>query len=126
MISTGHYFTIIIIYIGLALILVILKEKKINKFDRLRRMAKRIYNNRFKHGALNEVIWFSYLSFAFFSMYQIQDLTVGEPWRYGNLVLSFFCLIIVIIFPMFIIHKTLQYKKDLAKLPKKYSFIVGD
>lgn len=88
--------------------------------------AKRQYLLRFKYGAVNEFIWFSFMTFGFFSMFQMKDLKATEPWMYGNLVLSFLCFVIFLSFPVFTIWKALKYRKDMSKLPKKFAFLQGD
>ncbi len=52
-ISSGHYFTLIIIYIGLSLLIALLKNKSINKFYKIRRFFKKLYLTRIRFNAIN-------------------------------------------------------------------------
>ena len=42
-ISSGHYFLVIAFYVGWAMLIVLLKNKQINRFRKLRRFAKEVY-----------------------------------------------------------------------------------
>lgn len=52
-ISSGQYMIIIIFYAAWAFAIVLLKNKSINKFDRLRKFAKGVFYRRIRYGAVN-------------------------------------------------------------------------
>lgn len=52
-ISCGHYFLILLFYSGWAVLIALLKNKGINKWDRLRRFAKGVFQRRIRFGAVN-------------------------------------------------------------------------
>jgi hypothetical protein len=81
---------------------------------------------RFKYGAVNEMVWFCFMSIGFFSMFQMKDLSASQPWQYGNLVLSFVCFLVFIFFPVFVIYQSLKHRKNMDKVPRKFAFIKGD
>lgn len=51
--SSGQYFMIIIFYIAWATIIALLKNKGINKYRRLRKFAKGVFERRIRFGAIN-------------------------------------------------------------------------
>lgn len=126
MISVGHYFTLLLIYLGVGLVFAILKEKVFKCCDKLRVFAKKQYLTRFKYGAVNEFVWFCFMSIGFFSMFQMKDLKPSQPWQYGNLVMSFICFLVFLGFPVFVIYHSLKHRKNMDKVPRKFAFIKGD
>ena len=52
-ISSGQYMMIIIFYASWALIISLLKNKGVNKFKRLRKFAKGVFERRIRYGAIN-------------------------------------------------------------------------
>lgn len=126
MVSAGHYFTLLIIYLAVGLLISLLKEKLCKCCEKVQIFAKRQYINRLKYASVNEFVWFSFMTFGFFSMFQMKDLKPTVAWQYGNLVLSFLCFLVFVGFPVFVIVKALKYRKDMSKVPKRFAFIVGD
>ena len=126
MVSAGHYITLLIIYLVIGLLISLFKEKLCKCCERVRIFAKRQYLNRVKYGLVNEYVWFCFMTFGFFSMFQMKDLKPTAPWQYGNLVLSFLAFLLFIGFPALVIAKALKYRKDMSKVPKKFAFIQGD
>ena len=51
--SCGHYFLIIAFYVAWALLVVVLKNRTLNRFNRLRRFMRGVYNRRIRFGAVN-------------------------------------------------------------------------
>jgi hypothetical protein len=59
-------------------------------------------------------------------MYQMYDLNRGPSWKDANFFFSFLSLIGIIIYTIFIIKKSLEYRKDMTKVPRKFEFLIGD
>lgn len=126
MISSGHYFIVIMFYAGWALAVALLKNRGINKWNRLRRFAKGVWQRRIKYGAINECMWFCYISFAFFGFWQMKDLSTPYSWNYANIALSFFCWFLCILLTTWVLYLALKYRTDPSKIPKKFGFILGE
>jgi len=52
-ISCGQYLIIIMSYAAWVILIALLKNRTINKFNRLRRFAKGVYNRRIRYGVFN-------------------------------------------------------------------------
>jgi hypothetical protein len=52
-ISCGHYFLLLLFYASWALLVALLKNKNLNKWDNLRRFCKRVFQRRIRFGAVH-------------------------------------------------------------------------
>jgi len=52
-ISCGQYFVLLLFYLGWALLISLLKNRTLNKFVKLRRFAKGVYQRRIKYGVIH-------------------------------------------------------------------------
>lgn len=52
-ISSGQFLIIIIGYLSWAVLITILKNRTVNKFNKLRRFAKGVFNRRIRYGVIN-------------------------------------------------------------------------
>lgn len=125
-ISSGQYFIIILFYIGWALTVSLLKNKGINKWRALRRFCKGVFERRIRFGAINECLWICYISFVFFGLWQLKNLVVSGSWCYANILLSILCWVLCMMLTAWVVYLSLRYKEDATRVPKKYSFILGE
>ena len=51
--SCGHYFIILACYVAWAILIALLKNKGINKWDRLRRFSRGVFHRRIRFGVVN-------------------------------------------------------------------------
>jgi hypothetical protein len=109
-ISSGQYLIIIMSYIAWVILISVLKNKTMNKFDKLRRFAKGVWNRRIRYGVINEMLWFCYLSFVFFGLWQLRDLKVSGNWSYGNMLFSLFSWISCLFLTIWVIYLSIKYK----------------
>ena len=103
-----------------------LNNKGINKWRKLRKFAKGVFERRVRFGAVQESLWFCYMSFVFFGLWQMKEMTVSESWTYANIVTSVVCWVICVMLTIWVVKLSIKYKNDLTKLPKKYNFILGE
>lgn len=125
-ISSGHYFLVIAFYIGWAMLIVLLKNKQINRFKKLRRFAASVYENRIRFGVINECIWYCFMTFVLFGFWQFYDITFPYKWSYANFAVAMLCILICLFMVGWVIHLTLKNRHNIEAVPKKYSFILGD
>lgn len=125
-ISAGHYFIVIIFYLVWSLAVFVFKSKKINKFRKLRRICKSAWENRIRFGAINECMWFCFMTFVLFGLWQFYDMKVYGRWSYGNIFLALVSFLGCIAVTVWTIYLTLKYRTDFEAVPKKFSFILGD
>lgn len=126
LISCGHYFMILIFYASWALLISLLKNRGINKWARLRRFAKGVFQRRIRFGAVNESLWFCYISFVFFGFWQFKDTQTTTSWNVTNLIVCFVCLFLCILLTFWVTYLSLKYRNDPARIPKKHQFILGE
>ena len=124
-ISSGHYIIIILSYAIWVVLISLLKNRTINKFHKLRRFAKGVYNRRVRYGVINECLWFCYISFVFFGLWQLRNLTINGTWSYGNIILSLFGWISCLFLTFWVVYLAVKYRDKMEKLPKKFNFILG-
>lgn len=72
-ISAGHYFPVIAFYLLWTISIAILKNKQICKFRKLRKFAQGVYENRIRFSIINECMWFCFMTFMVFGLWQIYD-----------------------------------------------------
>lgn len=125
-ISSGQYIMIVILYLGWALMISLLKNKGINKWRPLRKYCKGVFERRIRFSAVHECLWVCYISFVFFGLLQLQNLSVYGSWSYGNIILSIGCWFFCVLLSGWVIFLALKYKNDMTKVPKKHSFILGE
>lgn len=125
-ISAGHYFLVIAFYVAWALLITLLKNRSLNRFRKLRRFAQGVYENRIRFGVVNECIWFCFMTFLFFGLWQFYDTTFPYTWSYANFAVALFCVIMCFAMVIWVIHLTLSNRKNFEQLPKKFNFILGD
>lgn len=125
-VSSGQYFFLLLCYASWAILISILKNKGINKWRKLRKFAKGVFERRIRFGAVQESLWFCYMSFVFFGLWQMKEMTVSESWTYANIVTSVVCWVICVMLTIWVVRLSIKYKNDLTKLPKKYNFILGE
>lgn len=126
LISSGHYFTLIIFYMAFALAVTILKNKKINKFNTVRRFFKKVFMNRIRFNAVNECLWFGFITFVTFGFWQFKDFSTPYTWSYANHVIAILTLVICLLLVAWNVYLSVSYRKEMDKVPTKYGFIVGD
>lgn len=124
--SSGQYFMIIIFYIAWATIIALLKNKGINKYRRLRKFAKGVFERRIRFGAINECLWFCYISFVFFGFWQLKDLSTSGSWSVANIIVSIVSWMCCMILTTWVIYLSLKFKDRISEVPKKYAFILGE
>ena len=124
--SAGQYFLLILLYIGWALIISLLKNKGINQWKALRKFCKGVFQRRIRFGAIQESLWYCYMSFVFFGLYQLKDLSVAGSWSYANILVSILCWLACVMLTVWVIYLSLKYKEDMTKVPKKHAFILGE
>lgn len=125
-ISSGHYFLVIAFYVAWALVIALLKSKQINRFKKLRRFARGVYENRIRFGAINECIWYCFMTFTLFGLWQLYDREFPYTWNYPNFAVAILCSLMCLAMAGWVIHLSLSYRHNFADLPKKYHFILGD
>lgn len=126
LLSSGHYFLILAFYAGWALLVGLLKNRGINKWARLRRFSKGVFQRRIRFGAVNESLWFCYISFVFFGFWQFKDMQTTTGWNVGNLAVCFVCLLLCLMLTCWVIYLSMKYRHDPSKIPKKHQFILGE
>ena len=124
-ISCGQYFLVLAFYIGWALLIALLKNKGINKWNRLRRFAKGVFQKRIRFGAVNESLWFCYISFVFFGFWQLRDMQTTTGWNVANLITCFICLFMCLLLTVWVVYLSLKYRHNTTSIPKKHLFILG-
>ena len=125
-VSTGHYFCVIGFYIVWALVISLLQNKSLNKVRKLRRFCKGVWENRLRYGGLNECIWFCFMSFTLFGLWQLYDLTFPYIWSYANLGVAMLCLFMCFFMVVWTTKLVLTYRDNFKDVPKRYKFILGD
>jgi hypothetical protein len=125
-ISAGHYVLVIAFYVAWALAIALLKNRQLNKWRKLRRFAKGVYENRIRFGIINECIWFCFMTFLFFGLWQFYDISFPYNWNIGSFVVAMFCILVCFAMVIWVVHLTLTNRNNFDKIPKKYNFIVGD
>lgn len=125
-ISCGHYLFVLAFYALWAVLVALLKNKGINKWDRFRRFCRGVFQRRIRFGAVAESMWFCYISFVFFGFWQFRDLQTTTGWNIGNLVVCFLCLFLCLLLTVWVVYLSLKYRADPGKIPKKHQFIVGE
>ena len=123
--SCGHYFLIIGFYMLWALLVVLLKNRTLNHFHRLRRFMRGVYSRRIRFGAVNECLWFCFISFVFFGWWQLRELNTPYDWSYANIALSFLCWIVCLLLVVWVIYLAISHKDDMERVPRKYAFVLG-
>ena len=126
LISCGHYFLILAFYALWATAVAFFKNKGLNKWDKLRRFCRNVFQRRIRFGAVNESFWFCYISFVFFGFWQLRDLNTTTGWNIGNLIVAFLCLLICVFITCWVVYLSLKYRNDVTKVPKKHQFILGE
>jgi hypothetical protein len=71
-ISSGQYLFLLLCYASWAILISILKNKGVNKWRKLRKFAKGVFERRVRFGAIQESLWFCYMSFVFFGLWQMK------------------------------------------------------
>lgn len=117
---------VIAFYVAWALLITLLKNRSLNKFRKLRRFAQGVYENRIRFGVVNECIWFCFMTFLLFGLWQFYDITFPYNWSYANFVVAMLCIVICLGMVIWVIHLTLSNRANFEQLPKKYNFILGD
>jgi hypothetical protein len=92
----------------------------------IRRFFKKTFIERVRFNAVNECLWFCFMSFVTFSLWQFKDFTTPYDWSIANHVLSTLCLIVCILLVVWNIYLSVGFRKEMDKVPNKYNFIVGD
>ena len=126
LISCGHYFLVLAFYAGWALLIALLKNRTINKWDRLRRFSRGVFQRRIRFGAVNEGFWFCYISFVFFGFWQFRDLQTTTGWNVANIIVACFFLLLCVLITCWVVYLSLKYRNDVTKIPKKHKFILGE
>jgi hypothetical protein len=126
LISCGHYFLILAFYALWATTVAFFKNKGLNKWDKLRRFCRNVFQRRIRFGAVNESFWFCYISFVFFGFWQLRDLNTTTGWNIANLIVAFLCLFICVFITCWVVYLSLKYRNDVTKVPKKHQFILGE
>ena len=116
---------ILAFYTGWAILIALLKNKSINKFDKLRRFCRGVFQRRIRFGAVNEAFWFCYISFVFFGFWQFRDLQTTTGWNIANIIVSCFFLFLCVLITCWVVYLSIKYRNDMTKIPKKHLFIVG-
>jgi hypothetical protein len=104
----------------------LLKNRQLNKFKKLRRFANGVYENRIRFGAVNECMWFCFMTFLVFGLWQIRDTNFPYTWSYANFAVAMFCAALCFGIFIWVTHLTLKNRHNLNNVPKKYKFILGD
>lgn len=125
-ISSGHYFTLIIFYLAWALLVALLKNKTINKFYTIRRFFKKVYIQRIRFNAINECLWFCFMTFVTFALWQLKDFSVPYNWSYANHVIAMLSLGLCMLLVVWNVYLSVSYRKEMDRVPTKYNFIIGD
>jgi hypothetical protein len=111
-ISAGHYFLVIAFYVVWALVITLLKNKQINRFTKLRRFARGVYENRIRFGAINECIWYCFMTFMVFGLWQIYDTTFPYIWNYANFAVAMLCSLICILMVVWVVYLSLSNRHN--------------
>jgi hypothetical protein len=125
-VSSGQYILIVVLYIGWALAVSLLKNKGLNQWRALRKFCRGVFERRIRFGAIQECLWFCYISFVFFGLWQLKNLTVVGSWCYANILVSIVCWLACMMVTAWVIYLSLRYKDDVTKVPKKHAFILGE
>lgn len=66
------------------------------------------------------------MTFLFFGLWQLYDVTFPYTWSYANFAVAIACALICFGMVIWVVHLTLTHRKKMEEVPKKYSFILGD
>ena len=111
-ISAGQYFLVIAFYVAWTLCITLLKNRKLNRFRKLRRFAQGVYENRIRFGVVNECIWFCFMTFLLFGLWQFYDITFPYTWSYANFAVAMACILICFGMMIWVIHLTLSHRTN--------------
>lgn len=93
-----------------ALVITLLKNKQINRFTKLRRFAKNTYENRIRFGCVNECVWYCFMTFTLFGLWQIYDTSFPYTWNYANFAVAILCLVLCFGMVVWVVYLTLSYR----------------
>ena len=109
-ISCGQYFLVLAFYAGWAILVAFMKNKSIMKWDKLRRFARGAFQKRIRFGAINEGLWFCYISFMFFGLWQFKDLQTTTGWNIANIVVAAFSVLICFMLTCWVVYLSMKYR----------------
>ena len=66
------------------------------------------------------------MTFMTFGLWQIKDFTTPYSWSYANHVIAILCVVLCLLLVAWNVYLSVSYRKEMGKVPIKYSFIVGD
>jgi hypothetical protein len=107
-ISAGHYFLLIAFYIAWALLISLLKNRSINKYVRFRRFCKETFIKRIR---FNACLWFCFMTFVIFGLWQFKDFSTTESWSIMNHALAVLCLLLCLLLVVWNVYLALEYRK---------------
>lgn len=111
-IAAGHYFLVIAFYIAWAALIALLKNRQLNKWRKLRRFAKGVYENRIRYGVVNECIWFCFMTFLLFGLWQFYDISFPYTWSYASFAMAMFFIVVCLGMVLWVVHLTLSNRHN--------------
>ena len=66
------------------------------------------------------------MTFVTFGLWQLKDFTTPYSWSYANHAIAMLAVVICLLLVVWNVYLSVSYRKEMDKVPIKYSFIAGD